>query len=365
MRGHEPDKIIFAILGIFIFLGLFLVFDASSIRALQITNDALFYFKKQLLFLAIGLAAFFLTYKIDFNLWKKLSFVILILGFMLLLSVFIPGLGAEQKGATRWIYLGPISIQPAEFFKITFIIYLASFFSKKQNSLNNFLETIFPFLVIIGSTTAILLAQHSFGMLVIILIIAFAMFFVAGAPVKKIVPIAIIASIILGIFLWTEPYRRDRLMTFFKPEQNLLSKSYQINQALISIGSGGMTGVGLGHSRQKFEFLPETMGDSVFAIFAEETGFVGVTIVLIMISVFAWQGFNISRRSRDNFPRFLSFGITFAIVFQFLFNISAISGLIPLSGIPLPFLSYGGSSLITTLIMSGLLLNISKHTVQK
>jgi len=202
-------------------------------------------------------------------------------------------------------------------------------------------------------------------MLVIILIIAFAMFFVAGAPVKKIVPIAIIASIILGIFLWTEPYRRDRLMTFFKPEQNLLSKSYQINQALISIGSGGMTGVGLGHSRQKFEFLPETMGDSVFAIFAEETGFVGVTIVLIMISVFAWQGFNISRRSRDNFPRFLSFGITFAIVFQFLFNISAISGLIPLSGIPLPFLSYGGSSLITTLIMSGLLLNISKHTVQK
>ncbi len=365
MRGHEPDKILFVLFGIFITLGLFIIFDASSVRALLLKNDPFFYFKKQSLYLLIGLAAAFLAYKINFNAWKKLSFVILILSFLLLVSVFVPGLGVEQKGATRWIYIGSMSIQPAEFFKIGLIVYLASFFSKKQSSINNFLETTFPFLTILGLTALILLLQHSFGMMVIISGIALAMLFAAGADIKNIFLISLVAAMAFGAFITIEPYRAKRWLAFINPTEDTLDSGYQINQALISIGSGGMTGVGLGHSRQKFNFLPETMGDSIFAIFAEETGFVGTSIILVLISAFAWRGFNIAKKSRDNFPRFLAFGVTFAITFQFLFNIAAISNLIPLSGIPLPFFSYGGTSLISALIMSGLLLNISRYTVRK
>ena len=364
MRGHKPDKILFVLFGILIALGLFIVFDASSVRALLVKNDPFFYFKKQLLYLLIGLAAGFFAYKINVSVWKKLSFVVLFLSFILLASVFVPGLGVEQKGATRWIYVGSMSVQPVEFFKIGLIIYLASFFSKKQSSINNFLETTFPFLIILGLAILILLFQHSFGMMVIVSGIALSMLFAAGADVKNIFLISLVAAMAFGAFMLIEPYRVQRLLTFLNPSEDLQGSGYQINQALISIGSGGMTGVGLGHSRQKFNFLPETMGDSIFAIFAEETGFIGTAIILVLISVFAWRGFNISRKSRDNFPRFLAFGIAFAITFQFLFNIAAISNLIPLSGIPLPFFSYGGSSLISTLIMAGLLLNISRYTVR-
>jgi len=364
MKGHEPDKTLFILLAIFVVLGLFIVFDASSVRAFLLKNDPFFYFKKQLTSFFIGLIGFFLAYKINFNFWKKFSFVILVLGFVFLASVFIPGLGAEQKGALRWIYLGPISVQPAEFFKIALIVYLASFFSKRQSSVNSFLETIFPFSVVVGLTAAILLFQHSFGMLLIICSIALAMFFASGPKLKNIFIITAVAVVAFGAFMMLEPYRVERLMTFLNPSQDPLGSGYQINQALISIGSGGKTGVGLGHSRQKYSFLPETMGDSVFAIWAEETGFAGTIILLIMISVFAFQGFNISRKSRDHFPKFLAFGLTFAITFQFIFNIAAISNMIPLSGIPLPFFSYGGSSLISSLFMAGLLLNLSKFTAQ-
>ena len=364
MRGHEPDKILFVLFGIFIALGLFIVFDASSVRALLLKNDPFFYFKRQSLYLLIGLVAAFLAYKINFNTWKKLSFVILILSFLLLISVFVPGLGVEQKGAVRWIYIGSMSIQPAEFFKIGLIVYLASFFSKKQSSINNFLETIFPFLVVLGLTATALLLQHSFGMMVIISCIALAMLFASGANIKNIFFISLAAAMAFGVFMIIEPYRVQRWLAFVNPTEDILGSGYQINQALISIGSGGMSGVGLGHSRQKFDFLPETMGDSIFAIFAEETGFIGTSTILVLISLFAWKGFNIAKKSRDNFPRFLAFGITFAITFQFLFNIAAISNLIPLSGIPLPFFSYGGTSLISTLIMSGLLLNLSRFTVK-
>ncbi|MEW5805643.1 MAG: putative lipid II flippase FtsW [Patescibacteria group bacterium] len=366
MRAHSSDKWLIGLLIAFVLLGLFMVFNASSTRALIVKNDPFFYFKKQLAYLGLGLIGFWLAFKIKHKLWQKFSFLILVLGFGLISAVFIPGIGSTLQGATRWLNLGPVSIQPAEFFKISLIIYLASFFSKRQapTKINSFLETALPFLVILGLFGGILLSQKSFGMLAIITGIALAIYFASGVSLKNLFQLAVPLALIMIFFLLSAPYRVERLKTFLQPEQDPLGSGYQINQALISIGSGGISGVGLGHSRQKFNFLPETMGDSIFAIWAEETGFIGSAGLLTLIGIFFIRGFRISRMSRDMFSKLLAFGITFAITFQFLFNIAAISNLIPLSGIPLPFFSYGGSSLISTLIMYGVLLNISKYTVK-
>lgn len=362
MKNKSFDKIIFSIVLSFTLLGLFFVFDASSVKGATDFNDPLYFFKKQLLFFSAGIFGSWLMMKINLNFWKKFAFVFLVLGFIGLCLVFVPELGGTQKGATRWIYLGPISIQPAEFFKLSLIFYLASFFSKKQQKMDNFLETVFPFLVTLAIVATIMLFQKSFGMLVVLCFIAIVMFFAAGASIKKILTITIPVVLILSMFVWFTPYRRERLLTFLNPETaDKLGSGYQVNQAIISIGSGGLTGVGLGHSRQKLEFLPETMGDSIFAIVAEETGFIGVSVILVMISVFAYQGLEIAKRAKENFHKLVAIGIVSGIVFQFIFNVGAISGMLPLSGIPLPFFSYGGSSLVSTLLMCGILLNISKQ----
>ncbi len=365
MKPHRPDKFLVTLLVILLSLGLFSLFDASSVRGMLSFNNPFYYLQRQVLFLAAGLIGFWIFYKTPHTFWRKFALVIILAGFALMLSVFTPSLGLTLKGATRWLQIGSFTIQPSEFFKLALIIYLASFLSKHQNALGKPMETALPITVILSATTIVFAAQRSLGVLLITLFIAGAMYFLSGAPIKFFAVLMILLAVGAGVMVITEPYRVQRFLAFLSPSADTQGTGYQVNQALIGIGSGGVFGVGLGHSRQKFSFLPETMGDSIFAIWAEETGFIGVSFLLALFFLFVWRGFTVARFSKDIYAKLLASGITSWIAGQALFNIAAISGLAPLSGIPLPFFSYGGSALISALAAYGLLLNVSCYTVRK
>ncbi len=366
MKPHRPDKLLITLFVVLLCLGLFSLFDASSVRGQIAYNNPFYYLQKQVLFLVAGMVVFWIMYKVPHQFWKKFAFLIILAGFASMLLVFMPHIGLSLKGATRWIALGSFTVQPSEFFKLCLIIYLASFLSKHQDKLDDFTETTMPIGIILGATALVLAAQRSLGVLLITLLIAGFVYFLSGAPLKALAILGAVFAVVAIVLIKTEPYRMQRVLTFLHPDAaNAQGSGYQVNQALIGIGSGGMFGVGLGHSRQKFSFLPETMGDSIFAIWAEETGFAGVSALLVLIGLFVWRGFTAARYSKDLYAKLLAAGITCWIAVQTLFNIAAISGLIPLSGIPLPFFSYGGSALISILAAYGLLLNVSCYTVKK
>ena len=296
--------------------------------------------------------------------------------------VFLPGIGIKIKGASRWISLGPASLQPAEFLKITFILYLASWLGaeissvkeKKSRPKNKFLndssfglyqnrtKNIIAFCLILGFISLFLILQPDISTLGIIIIIALLMYFVAGAPLWHVGLILSFGIAALFALIKIAPYRMDRFLIFLKPELYPLGIGYHLQQSLITVGSGGIKGLGLGLSRQRFGFLPDTISDSIFSIFAEETGFIGSFILILLFLILLIEGFKIAKNAKDNFLKLTGFGITSWLVIQAFINIGAMIGVIPLAGIPLPFISYGGSAIMVELIGVGILLNISKNT---
>src|SRR4030042_2064678 len=285
--------------------------------------------------------------------------LLLILGSLILMVlVFIPGLGYRHAGAQRWLDIG-VSLQPSEFLKLGFIIYLSAFLSKKEKTQK--INTLIPFLAMILLTASLVAIQSDAGTLGIIAIVGFIIYFLSGAKPYQWLTVAI--CYILGFFALIRffPYRMARFTTFLNPNVDPQGVSYQINQALLAIGSGGILGVGAGHSQQKYNFLPESMGDSIFAIFAEEFGFIGTMVFLLLFVILAFKGLRIARKAPDDFGKLLAVGITSWVLIQTFINIAAITALIPLTGVPLPFVSYGGSALVSVLAGLGILVNISKH----
>jgi cell division protein FtsW len=365
MKPHKPDPLLCGAFIALTVLGLFMVFDASSARGETLAHDPLYFFKKQLISFACGLVAFAFFYFIDHRILRRFALFLFLGGVALMCAVFVPDVGTTLKGATRSIAIGPFTLQPAEFFKLFLIIYLASFFASRQGSVNRFGKSIFPFMCIMAGVATVMIIQRSFGSLMILVGIAGTLYFLAGLKVRYILLLGALAALVVIGAVVIEPYRIDRVKTFLNPDSDPLGTGYQVNQALITIGSGGLTGVGLGNSKQKFTFLPETMGDSIFAIFAEETGFIGTMALLAVMGVIFVRGFAVARTSQQLFSKLLASGITVWLIFQFFLNVAANTRLLPLSGIPLPFFSYGGSSLIATLAACGILLNISRQTVKR
>jgi cell division protein FtsW len=279
---------------------------------------------------------------------------------VLLLSVFIPGLTFGTKGASRWIIILGMSFQPSELAKLTFIIYLSAWLDQRRNKLNDTNEGFIPFLMLIALVAVPIVKQPDIGTLISICLVAFTMYFMAGAGLRYMGMIFVGGVGAVMLLAKIEPYRMNRLKVFMHPELDPQGIGYQINQALLALGSVGLFGLGLGHSRQKFNYLPEPIGDSVFAITGEELGLVGLLFLIVLYLIFALRGFAIAESARDGFGKLLAIGITSWIIFQSIMNIGAITSLIPLTGIPLPFVSYGGSSVISLLIGMGILLSISK-----
>lgn len=337
------------------FFGLFMIYDASSFVAFRDFADKYHYVKDQIFWIVLGLLALTGFSYFDYHKFYNLAIPILIISIGLLIMVFIPGVGIKILGANRWINLKFTVLQPSEFVKLALAIYLAAWFSNKEKG------RLWAFLLLLSAVLILVMLEPDMGTAAIILAEGLVLYFLSGA---RLIYFAILAPIIgvLGfIFAKIEPYRAARLSTFLNANQDINSTSYHIRQILIALGSGGLTGVGLGNSLQKYAYLPENTTDSIFAIIAEELGFLGALFILFVFLIIIWRGFYIAINAKDAFGKLLAGGIITFLAAQVFINLAAQTALLPLTGVPLPFISYGGSALIINLSAMGIILNIAKQ----
>lgn len=346
-----------------LFIGGIIILSSASLVISQKNFGTPFYFTLKQLFYG-GLAGgilFFATQAVPYRAWKKLAVPLMVLSLVLMAMVFLPKVGYSSGGARRWLQLGFFNFQPSEILKFAFIVYLASWLDARRDELKSFSYGLMPFSVMLGVVTIFFIMQPDIGTLGIIVATALVIFFLGGGKFHQIFFLLAFGLILFYFIIQMAPYRIARILVFLNPQTDPQGIGYQLNQSLIAIGSGGFMGAGFGRSIQK-HYIPEPLGDSIFAIFAEEAGFIGSTVLILLFMLFTWKGFQIARKSPDPFGKLLAAGITVGVAIQAFVNIAAISGLLPLTGIPLPFVSYGGTSLVITLAKMGILLNISKHT---
>ncbi|MDD3487443.1 MAG: putative lipid II flippase FtsW [Candidatus Moranbacteria bacterium] len=358
---NKSDQILSTTVFALIVFGLVMLSSAGVAISQSRFGDPYYFFKHQLFFGVIpGLILMYVVQKVDYHFWRKIAFPLFVLNLIFLILVFIPGVGLNFQGASRWIKLGPFSFQPSEMLKLSIILYLAAWLESKREKGADFFEGFLPFLAIIGAIGFLIIKQPDMGTLGAIVVVAMAIYFMSGAQWRHLAAMLGLGGLVFLLLVKFEPYRMSRLLVFLHPETDPRGIGYQINQAILAIGSGGIFGVGLGQSRQKFNYLPEPVGDSIFAIIAEEIGLVGAAALVILFVFFAMRGFKIAMNAPDVFGKLVAVGVTSWIIFQALMNISAISGIVPLTGVTLPFVSYGGTSLVFSMVGVGILLNISK-----
>lgn len=359
-QGSAPDYILLGVVVVLMILGILILANVSAPLSVERFGTTYYFLNHQLLFGFLpGLILAFLLFRIRLDLVKKWAPLFLLINLILLALVFLPGLGVEFRGANRWINFGHFSFQPSEFLKLTFILYLAAWL-KGLMWVDS--QTFLVFLAVIGVIGLLLIFQPDISTLGIIILVAGLMYFLAKTPLWQSFLLIFIIAASLFSLIKLVPYRAARFLVFLNPAADPMGMGYQIKQALITAGSSGIFGLGLGMSQMKFGFLPQSIADSIFAIFAEETGFIGSTFLIFLFLIFLWRGFRIGKLCQDKFSQLTAWGITSWICLQSFMNIGAMIGALPLTGIPLPFISYGGSALIVELAGVGILLNISKRT---
>ncbi len=349
--------------GIFLFLttiflslfGIFILYESSTYSALLSLSDKYYFVKNQAIWFILGTIACIIISKINYKIYYKAAVPILVVSLAALVLVFFPGIGLSLKGAHRWLNFGFTVVQPSEILKISLAMYLAAWLSNKEKG------RFMAFMMLLALSVLLVIVEPDMGTAVIIAGTATIVYFLSGAPVRDLV--LIVAALFIGVFglIMLEPYRVARFASYQNfNTKNLTGTSYQVKQILISLGSGGLTGVGFGNSIQKYGYLPENTTDSIFAIFAEEAGFIGSTILIFIFGAFVILGFIISINAPDLFGKLLGAGIITFIAIQAFVNLASQAVVIPLTGVPLPFISYGGSSLIINLVSIGILLNIAR-----
>lgn len=365
MRARSPDRFFFSLVIVLALAG-FVVFSSAALGV--ISRDGAGFtvvVGKQLFILLIGVAAFLMVSSFPYHLWEKWAPHLFIASLFLTLLVFIPGLGFESGGAKRWLIIplggASFSFQPAEFLKLGFILVWAWWLAKHQAQIKDFKYSVLPFIGVMAVIGAILVNQPNNSTLVLIAAAGVTMLLIAGPRLSHLLVLAVAGVLVLSLVLVTQSHVVERLMTYANPDSDPTDTSYQLNQSLIAIGSGGIFGRGFGQSTQKFGYLPEPMGDSIFAVAAEEFGLVGTGILIIMFLLFGLWGLKIAARAPDLFSRLLSLGIVILISVQVIVNIGSMIGLLPLTGVPLPFVSQGGTSLLLTLVAAGLVINVSRY----
>lgn len=354
-QKKSPDLPLLISVGLLVIFGLVMVYDTSVVQGLKDFKDSYFYIRQQLIWVVIGVISMIFFSQFDFRKFKLLAFPLILGSVVLLLAVFIPGLGVSGGGAHRWLKIGAITIQPAEIIKLTGVVFLSAVFEKKAKLL--------PFLILTAGVTIITaVLQKDLGSTIVFVITAAFLYFVAGGSIWHFMVAIPLGFLTLLILIFTSGYRSKRIMAFLDPFSEPQGFSYHISQVLIALGSGGLLGLGLGHSRQKFEYIPEVSTDSIFAVVGEELGFVGGLILIGLFALLIYRGFKIAENSTDNFGKILALGLTTWLGIQTIINLSSMVALLPLTGVPLPFISYGGSALVANLTAIGILLNISKQS---
>ena len=361
MEKHV-DRTLLSITVVLMTIG-FLIFSSASLGLLA-REGARFSsvaFSQVVFGIIGGSIALIVMSQIYYRNWRKFAFYIFVLSIILTLLVFIPGLGMSHGGASRWVSFGSFSFQPSEFLKIGFIIYMATYLSGIQGAIKTFKGGTLPFCIITAIAGFVLLLQPDTDTFLIIAGAGTAMFVTAGGRWKDVAMFGLAGVVLLVILAFSRPYIMDRFTTFINPDLDPQGSGYQVKQSLIAVGSGGITGRGFGQSIQKFEYLPEPIGDSIFAVYAEEFGFIGTTFLLLLFTFFAFRGFKIATHSVDSFGMLLVVGFMTLIISQAFLNIASMVGLAPIMGLPLPFISHGGTALLALLAAVGIVLNVSKY----
>ncbi|MDP2788473.1 MAG: putative lipid II flippase FtsW [bacterium] len=360
-KENKIDKFFLTIVFILITFGL-AVFISASLGILSKNKDLFFsvLFNQIVLGFGLGLVGMYITFKINYKFWRRYAFLIFLGSILLTVAVFIPDFGLKHQGALRWITLGPVSFQPVEILKFGFLIYFAAWLAWAKNKVQDFRFGILPLSIMLVIIAVILFKQPDTKSFILIFLTGASMLFISGVPMKYILGVGALAVVVLGTLVLFKPYLQDRVKTFLDPSLDPQGSSYQIQQSLIAFGSGGIFGRGFGQSIQKFSYLPEPQGDSIFAVLGEELGFVGTVAIILLFSLFYLRGMRIANNSPDLFSRLLVSGIVILITMQAFMHIASATGVFPLTGVPLPFMSHGGTSLMIYLSAIGVVLQISK-----
>jgi cell division protein FtsW len=345
-------------------IGLIMVFSSSAVTSSVQYGDAYHYFKKQLLWALISIGAMIVVMKINYMRLKDFVIPLMVISLVCLVLVITP-VGTEVKGSSRWIMLGPFNLSPSELAKLGVIMFMARSMENNIEKVKSFQKGVLPYLVMLAVICALIMSQPDLGTSCAIAGTVFFLLMVAGAQWSHLGMIAAAGVAAIGAAIAVAPYRKERMIAFINPWKYAGDEGFQIIQSLYALGSGGLFGMGLGRSRQKFFYLPEQHTDFIFAILGEELGFIGAFVVLLLFVLFAWRGFKIAINAPDNFGSILASGLTVMVILQASMNIGVVSGVLPVTGITLPFISYGGSSLLFTLTGVGLLLNISRYSTYR
>lgn len=342
-------------------IGVVMVYSASAVLAYHDFGDYYYYLKRQLLFAGLGVVAMVTTMNVDYWVWKKYAKIGLLVCFALLLIVLIPGVGVVRGGARSWLGIGAFGIQPSEFMKMGVIIFLAKLLSEEQSNITRFVRGLLPPLLLVGLAFGLIMLQPDLGTGVVLVGAAMLIIFAAGARFAHLAGLGLLGLAGFAGLIAAAPYRLKRIAGFLDPWQDPLGTGYQIIQSLYAIGPGGLVGLGLGMSRQKYSYLPEPQTDFIFAIVGEELGFIGGALVLALFTLIVWRGMRTAITAPDAFGSLLAAGIVGMIAVQVIINIGVVIGLFPVTGITLPLISAGGSSLTLMLTAIGILLNISRY----
>ena len=356
--GQVVVIILVALLNI---IGLAMVLSVSSVTATIEGNDTWYYFVRQSLWIAMGTVALVVLRSIDYHLWRRFVPVALVITFAMLMAVLVPGIGLTVNGARRWLGVGPLTVQPTELFKLTMLVYTADLMARRSHVLDRPRKTLVPVLVVFGAGGALILLQPDLGSVIVAGGITTAVLFAGGVRLAPLAGGAAAGLVLASILAISAPYRRARVMAFIDPWESPDSIGYQNIQSLVGIASGGMTGVGIGEGRVKWGYLPEAHTDFIFAVLAEEMGLVGSLLVLSLFVLIAVMGIRIALRAPDRFGTLVAIGIVVWLVTQAMVNIGAVVGVLPITGIPLPFVSFGGTSLVVGMAAVGLLLQIGRQ----
>jgi len=342
--------------------GLVMVFSASEVQGWLWFHNPAYYFERQLMWLALGVILLFAGANLDYHRLRPLAWPLGVVTVVLMVLVLLPHFGVEVNGARRWLRLGPLQMQPAELAKIAAIIFMALWLERHRDRLSSLEDGVVPFLALLGFTILLVILERDLGTTMIVAGILLAQFLVAGGRKRHVLLLALIIALCVYLFIRMEPYRLHRILAFVDPWSDPLNSGFQAIQSVVALGSGGFAGLGLGHSIQKYQWLPFAHTDFIFAIVGEETGLLGTSAVLALFGLFAYRGYRVALKAPDAFGSLLACGVTSWIALQALINIAAVTVTLPTTGIPLPFISYGGSSLAIALLAVGILINVSTQS---
>ncbi|HEU4760312.1 MAG TPA: putative lipid II flippase FtsW [Dehalococcoidia bacterium] len=361
LRPGPPDYLLLVATAMLLIVGLLAVYSASFAVGYLEFGDTNYFVARQAIFALVGLAALVFFMRLDYNRLRTLSVPFMLAALVGLLAVLVPGLGATRNGASRWLELGPVAIQPSEFAKLAVIIYISAWLASRGSQISHFSLGFVPFVLMISVVGGLVIAEPDMGTTIIILLVASTLFFVAGAPLSHLGLLIGAGGLVAWGVIVSKEYQMDRLVSFVDPQADPQGLGFHIIQLLIALGSGGPLGLGWGASRQKFFYVPGAHTDGVFAILGEELGFIGLLAILALFGFFLYRGVRVTLASPDRFATLLGIGIVSWIAYQTLINIGGITRTIPLTGVPLPFLSYGGSALISVMAGVGVLLSLSRY----